>query len=528
MASEPVQVGEPFDPQSYNPRLWEGLASQTNRYDDTNAGPRKKRLIEPGTLHVTEQRDQDADIRIIPVPDGWEEHHHPVEGRAYFYNPELKIITEMYLRHEGVLNQLMVWYGIFVVLRNHVKPDAVVFDVFLDCSGGNTCRYYLVDHGNKTICWLRQRTTADLGISDVRNMLHLRALLHEEYWTHVEYMPKDENHLGAARAQLQGALASCLLDHMTSEGSTSPFTKSECKAYLLALDKAAESGHMVYLNWSIARVMGLLVHSRNVNLYGQYGARLDRTATVEGRRHPPRLAAFLSRSGLLGGGPEIHLNRLENLWVDRIIYTHHWRALLKDLSDEWTAAAVAAGVMWASNIILVASDAIGFIPKVVCGASCTLAGASGVFALHLLRSHRALGKYAAHAANYFQLYESHQTGLQELSIKYSLPWAGVMWSFGATSAAIVLALLSTVIALAGSYSHVAITLFLVVAVYAHARGVELALQDLRRIPARLGFGPPVPPTPVARALDGIQSEPESITLENSILRVPEIAVGNNS
>lgn len=83
------------------------------------------------------------------------------------------------------------------------------------------------------------------------------------------------------------------------------------------------------------------MHSRNVNLYGQYGARLDRTATVEGRRHPPRLAQFLNKSGFLGGGPEIHLNRLENLWVDRIIYTHHWRALLKDLSDEWTAAAIA-------------------------------------------------------------------------------------------------------------------------------------------------------------------------------------------
>ncbi|CAE6421698.1 unnamed protein product, partial [Rhizoctonia solani] len=50
------------------------------------------------------------------------------------------------------------------------------------------------------------------------------ALLFEEYWTHLEYVPKNENHLGAVRSELQGALASCLLDHMTSEGSTSPFT----------------------------------------------------------------------------------------------------------------------------------------------------------------------------------------------------------------------------------------------------------------------------------------------------------------
>ncbi|KAG9078980.1 hypothetical protein FRC06_008018, partial [Ceratobasidium sp. 370] len=67
-------------------------------------------------------------------------------------------------------------------------------------------------------------------------------------------------------------------------------------------------------------------HGRNVNMYGQYGARLDRTATVEDKRH-------------------------ENLWVDRIIYTHHWRALLHDLYQEWTMAAGGAGVMWASNMV---------------------------------------------------------------------------------------------------------------------------------------------------------------------------------
>lgn len=37
------------------------------------------------------------------------------------------------------------------------------------------------------------------------------ALLNEEYWTHLEYVPKDENHLGSARTELQGALASSML-----------------------------------------------------------------------------------------------------------------------------------------------------------------------------------------------------------------------------------------------------------------------------------------------------------------------------
>ena len=450
----------------------------------------------------------------MPVREGWYEYHHPVEGRPYFYNPELKLVTEMYIRHENVLDRLMEWHRTFVILRDRVLPDAAAFDVYLDCSGGNTCRYYLVDHANRTICWLRQRTTADLGISDVRNKLHLRALLYEEYWTHAEYMPKNENHLGATRAELEGAIASSMLDHMTSEGSTSPFTTEECKAYLLGLDKAAESGHMLYLNWSIARIMGLLVHSRNVNVYGQFGARLDRTATVEGRRHPPRGSGYLYQSSLYGGGPVIHLNRLENLWVDRIIYTHHWRALLKDLNDEWTGAAIAAGVMWASNMAFIAGDGVSTVAKVICGLSAILAGACGVYSLHLMREHRALGKYAAHAANYFQLYESHQTGLQELSIRYSTPWAGVMWSFGFTCAAIVFHLFSTILLLAGAYTHVLVTVFLVVGVYVHARGVDLVVSDLQRLPFRLGLAHRHPQTPVARTIVPPNDEPPIYALDD--------------
>ncbi|KAG9126267.1 hypothetical protein FRC07_004155 [Ceratobasidium sp. 392] len=233
MAEQPLELNNsvpndtPFNPMTYNPRLWEGLPSQTNRYDDTNAGPRKNRLILVGPVVATQEEDRARagvnqndeqerarypDIPISAVGPSWKEYHHPVEGRAYFHNPELRIVTEMYIRHDGVLDKLMSWYNVFVVLRDRVLPEAAAFDVFLDCSSEGTCRYYLIDHGNKTICWLRRRTTSDLGVSDVRNVLHLRALLNEEYWTHAEYMPKDENHLGSSRAELQAALASSMLE----------------------------------------------------------------------------------------------------------------------------------------------------------------------------------------------------------------------------------------------------------------------------------------------------------------------------
>ncbi|KAH7329859.1 hypothetical protein B0J17DRAFT_679957 [Rhizoctonia solani] len=243
-----------------NPRLWEGLPSQTNRYETYSQyrGPRAARTMVPGSQSALAHVDENSRPQLIAVPDGWVEYIHPVEGRPYYYNKELRVVTETYIRHPNQLTYIEEWYAVFRELRNRVLPSAATFDVFLDCDGRNTCRYYMIDHANRTICWLRERQTSDIGIADVRSVLGLRALLFEEYWTHLEF-------------------------HY-------PFTKTECKSYLFSLNQAAESGHMLFLNWSMltlsmtceARIMGLLVHNGNVDIYGQYGACLDRTATVDG------------------------------------------------------------------------------------------------------------------------------------------------------------------------------------------------------------------------------------------------------
>lgn len=50
-------------------------------------------------------------------------------------------------------------------------------------------------------------------------------------------------------------------------------------------------------------------------------------------------------------------------------------------------------------MFFVASPGVDIITKIACGMSGMLAGGSGVYALSMLREHRALGKYAAHAVN---------------------------------------------------------------------------------------------------------------------------------
>ncbi|CAE6440829.1 unnamed protein product [Rhizoctonia solani] len=137
--------------------------------------------------------------QLLPVPDGWVEFIHPVEGRPYFYNSELRVVTETYIRHSNQLAFIEEWYSVSRELRNRVLPSASNLGVFLD---------------------------------------------------------RDGRFAGSQPGVINPIYASCLLDHMTSEGSTSPFTKTECKSYLFSINQAAESGHMLYLNWSIAGSWG--------------------------------------------------------------------------------------------------------------------------------------------------------------------------------------------------------------------------------------------------------------------------------
>ncbi|CAE6347408.1 unnamed protein product [Rhizoctonia solani] len=276
-----------------NSRLWEVLPSQTNRYDDVFAGSRGARTVINGSQPAS-NTDSDPQTQRHAVPDGWVEYIHPVEGRPYYYNSELRVMTESHLHHLHRLSITEEWYTVFQELRNRTLPDAATFDVFLNCDDRNTCRYYMIDHANSTICWLRDLQTSDIGLPDIRSELGLRARLSEEYWIHVEYFPKNENYLDTTLSELRRILAPCMLDHMTSEGSTSPITKAEYESYLLSLNQAAESGHILLLNWSIARIMGLLAPRQNRNRYRQCEARTDRSIAVVGATYHLRSEGYRS------------------------------------------------------------------------------------------------------------------------------------------------------------------------------------------------------------------------------------------
>ncbi|QRW12628.1 WW domain protein [Ceratobasidium sp. AG-Ba] len=266
---------------TYDPQLWDGLPSRTNRYDNVYAGTRKNRTAScpsvstPGpsaaraginVAHRSKTKSPNhPNIRTLEMRKGWKECRY-LNGRTYFYHEQLGIMIETDIRPEYAMDQIARCCRALVILRDHVLPEAAAFDVFLDRSRKGTCRYYLVDHMDKTICLLRQRTTSEFGISEWSGTWYLQVLPVEEYWKHMEYQSMEEKYFVCARARLQDILANVLpgldsqeylshtayvtTDATTSEGSTSPFAPEECEAYLLTLDKYAASGS-VYSKWLI-------------------------------------------------------------------------------------------------------------------------------------------------------------------------------------------------------------------------------------------------------------------------------------
>ncbi|CAE6478918.1 unnamed protein product [Rhizoctonia solani] len=343
--------------------------------------------------------------------------------------------------------------------------------------------YYLVNHCKHSIAFLRQVDTRSIGLPDVRSTIHLERVLRNEYWTHCEYMPRpDVDHTDSAK-KLQGQLSSLMIDNISSEGSTSPFTRKECKHYLKAVNP--NTNEPQYLNWSVARINSLLIQSQIINFHGEQCARADRTMVVTGQRPPARTALYLQLSKYMFEFPVTHLNRLEHAWTDRIIYSHHWKKLLGELIEEWIVAAGAAGLVWVANIMLF-TTALSPVTLFLLAASTLSTVYGAAKALLLIRKHRSLGQYAVHGSQYLQANEKYGTGLQDLSFEYSYPWACTLWAGALTSAGVLWMVLSQVITCVLSLfapmkfipPHILYTGVLMLGAWAYGRGIASDAKKL--------------------------------------------------
>lgn len=106
------------------------------------------------------------------APHGWTRHIHP-EGALYFFNkdqvrltnsqetpsfqrfPGQRVVTEAYVIDDVILQKVEGFMAlVFQYMAGHdisLTPDV---HLALDLKHDQTCGYYFVDHGNRTLFWL--------------------------------------------------------------------------------------------------------------------------------------------------------------------------------------------------------------------------------------------------------------------------------------------------------------------------------------------------------------------------------------
>lgn len=79
----------------------------------------------------------------------------------------------------------------------------------------------------------------------------------------------------------------------------------------------------------------MTAHNQFLHLHGQRGARLDRDQSIHGSIVNPRTLLVIILSPSLFWAPDVHLQSLEKIWVDRLVHIGPWTQFIDKLNAEW-------------------------------------------------------------------------------------------------------------------------------------------------------------------------------------------------
>lgn len=112
-----------------------------------------------------------------------------------------------------------------------IRDDA---EIFLEPDAeSDSCRYYMVDYPSRVVFWLEELDTDVLDLPATVTDSHLRVVLEEHYWTHVEYFSMHRcQDVDLALDALKTVLLHARVDQLTSTTSTFPYGAKECTDFL--------------------------------------------------------------------------------------------------------------------------------------------------------------------------------------------------------------------------------------------------------------------------------------------------------
>ncbi|KAH8995331.1 hypothetical protein EDB92DRAFT_196297 [Lactarius akahatsu] len=366
-------------------------------------------------------------------PGGWVPATHP-GGSLYFYNPERRIFTDVYMYDVDLSAEIHAFAALLDKERTEPLPTDD-YDLVLDIKvtdDETVWAYYYVDHASKTLFWQDFYECGDSllrGVRGVREPGHVKLRLESLYWTHWSLYPGGPDWRRFPRDasnELYGALVSSGIDAFASQVLTLPYTVAEIESlrgFIKAADNLGpENPHAIT---SIAQLLSFY------SFHGRRTSHKGRTILV--RILSPPLFFF----------PYIHLRELEKVLTDVEAY---WKGFMQKLVSEWTEFVLYSTVMLAANVAFLAIPGVIVVPQntsppnawilpspaqMASSISLVFSIGSVITGLLLIRRNRnMMTKDPQSALRYLHRKMMPRFGLEPLAIVFSLTYALLMWSVG--------------------------------------------------------------------------------------------------
>ncbi|KAF5371591.1 hypothetical protein D9758_003516 [Tetrapyrgos nigripes] len=395
-----------------------------------------------------------------PDPVGWKQCLH-TEGARYFCYEEKKIYTDANILDERTRRHAMTLIQQFTDYCNEYQVQLssstnIVFDLFDQYIKGKTpendyfkCRYYLVDHENRSVFWLDEFEATEFetwqSVKGVTELSHLRHEIEAQYWYHCHLFPDCIPLPTELVDELRGVLMHWIGDTLTSTTSTVPYPVGELQNMLSLASDFRKTTNPALCVSAYSRLMHIVARYRFTHFHGQTVVRLDRDRSVY---LPPDFVPsqswlMLSLSPWMFSTPDIYYNALNKIWIDGMMHEATWERFINGLKEQWQELILFGTVLLNANVAFLAIQSVDestSLPQrspAQIGSYLSVVATLGsiILGLFLARKHRVKPKEsAADAANFLATWAMDENGdtnstigLETLAILYSVPYALLMW-----------------------------------------------------------------------------------------------------
>ncbi|KAJ6612339.1 hypothetical protein B0H10DRAFT_2192478 [Mycena sp. CBHHK59/15] len=434
-------------------------------------------LVDPFHMDISSQMFMTAkEPEPSYLPHLWSVHVHP-EGKLYFSRSgPLRVVTEDYMYQSSTSESVCYWIEcIEDILSKKKVTISRDIELFIKIKE-NDCAYYFVDHSTRIQFWLEDHNTVDLGLPPVISASQLKILLGQLYWSHVEHFPM---HLEGLSMQTLDHIISVFshglcgkhittnglqqtltapADQMTSRVSTFPYTAQDCKTFMDILQESRGNLADGHTTWIIARLWSLVDNNKYLTHYGQENARLSRDQAILYDPEQKHLWISVILSCLSFKISEMYQERLDDVFVDHIVYTNQWEKLMSDCLQQWRGSTYGAlsglmcALMFEQSFFFTEQLSSLHLPFLVLGSplpvvstvSISLFGSSLMSSIFLTQCYEPMQRNTAtQAMNYLETIQSPTFKFQFVALVFSLPKMLQLWGF--------LVLLANCILLAAQY-----------------------------------------------------------------------------